>query len=65
MNAMPPSSWQQKAQLREQEQLKSCSVSRTSPARISFLHLPEATDGELAQDSTNQTRVRHLPAQRQ
>ena len=57
--AIPPPSWEQKAQLREQEQLNSCAFFGLSPARINFLHLPEAADGELAQDSSNQERVRN------
>ena len=53
----PQPSWEQKAQLREQEQLSSCAFFGLSPSRISFLRLPEAADGELAQDSSCQARV--------
>lgn len=56
--AIPPPSWEQKAQLREQEQLNSCAFFGLSASRIDFLRLPEAADGELAQDSTNLARVR-------
>jgi len=55
----PPPSWEQKAQLREQEQLNSCDFFGLSPSRISFLRLPEAADGELAQDRSSQARVRN------
>lgn len=50
--------WKQKAQLREQEQLNSCGYFGLCPSRIKFLRLPEAADGELAQDSSSEARVR-------
>lgn len=55
--ARPAPDWKQKALLREQEQLRSCDFFGLSPSRISFLRLPEAADGELAQDRSNETRV--------
>jgi len=55
----PPPTWEQKTQLREQEQLNSCTFFGLPPSRISFLRLPEAADGELAQDSSSQARVRN------
>lgn len=59
----PPPSWEQKAQLRELEQRNSCDFFGLSPSRIRFLHLPEAADGELAQDSSSQARVRNQISQ--
>jgi len=53
-----PPTWEQKARLREKEQIDSCTFFGLSPARISFLRLPEAEDGELANDATNQSRIR-------
>ena len=47
-----PPTWEQKAQLREQEQANSCRFFGLSPARLCFLRLPEAADGELAHDAT-------------
>ena len=55
-----PPTWEQKARLREKEQLDSCGFFGLSPARLGFLRLPEAADGELARDSTNQARVHTL-----
>ena len=55
--AKPPT-WEQKARLREKEQLGSCNFFGLSPARLRFLRLPEAEDGELAQDTANEVRVR-------
>ena len=52
-----PPSWDHKTQLREQEQLNSCNFFGISPTRINFLRLPEANDGELAQDAANEDRV--------
>ena len=49
---------EQKAWLREQEQANSCSFFGISPARLCFLRLPEAADGELAHDEANAARVR-------
>jgi len=54
--AKPPA-WEQKARLREQEQLDSCGFFGLDPARLCFLRLPEAEDGELAQDAANQSRL--------
>lgn len=56
--AKPPT-WEQKARLREQEQIDSCDFFGISPARISFLRLPEAQDGELDHDTANETQVRN------
>jgi len=53
-----PPTWEQKARLREKEQMQSCGFFGLSPARLSFLRLPEAENGELAEDATNQARVR-------
>jgi LmbE family N-acetylglucosaminyl deacetylase len=55
--AKPAPGWRQKAQLREQEQLNSCACFGLPPSRISFLRLPEAADGELAHDTSNQAQV--------
>jgi len=57
--AKPPPNWRQKAKLREQEQLSSCGFFGLPPSRISFLRLPDAADGELAQDTSSETRVRN------
>lgn len=57
--ANPPTR-EQKARLREQEQIDSCSFFGLSPARLSFLRLPEAPDGELDNNATNAARVRIL-----
>jgi len=54
--AKPPS-WKQKARLREKEQLESCGFFGLPPSRLHFLRLPEAVDGELAQDAANHTRL--------
>jgi len=56
-DASPPT-WEQKARLREQEQLDSCAFFGLPPARIGFLRLAEAADGELAHDGSNASRVR-------
>lgn len=53
-----PLTWERKARLREQEQSDSCSYFGLPTARLSFLRLPEARDGELDQDTGNQTRVK-------
>ena len=57
-NDANPPTWEQKAKLREQEQLDSCAFFGLPRARISFLRLPEAADGELAHDGPNASRVR-------
>jgi len=56
----PPPTWEQKTQLREQEQFSSCTFFGLPPSRLSFLRLPEAADGELAQDNSNQARVHKI-----
>jgi len=53
-----PPTWEQKARVREQEQLDSCAFFGLPPARTSFLRLPEAADGELAHNLSNASRVR-------
>jgi len=55
--AKPPT-WEQKMRLREKEQMDSCGFFGLPPARLSFLRLPEAEDGELAHDAANQARIR-------
>jgi LmbE family N-acetylglucosaminyl deacetylase len=55
-----PPTWEQKARLREKEQVDSCSFFGLSPARLSFLRLREAEDGELAHHADNQLRIRRL-----
>ncbi|HUT41730.1 MAG TPA: PIG-L family deacetylase [Gammaproteobacteria bacterium] len=55
-----PPTWEQKARLREQEQLDSCAFFGLSPARVNFLRLPEAADGELAHDASNASLVLKL-----
>jgi LmbE family N-acetylglucosaminyl deacetylase len=52
-----PPTWEQKTRLREKEQIDSCTFFGLSPARLRFLRLPEAEDGELAHDAANQDRI--------
>jgi len=58
-----PLTWEQKARLREKEQVDSCRFFGLSPARLSFLRLREADDGELAHDADNQVGIRRLIAE--
>jgi len=55
-----PPTWEQKARLREKEQVDSCSFFGLPPARLSFLRLREAEDGELAHEADNQVGIRRL-----
>ena len=55
--ANPPTR-EQKARLREQEQMDSCRFFGLDPARLHFLHLPEAEDGELAHNTSYAARLR-------
>ena len=60
--ARPPTR-EQKARLREQEQIVSCRFFGLAPARHQFLRLPEAEDGELAHNTSSQARLRQQLSQ--